>query len=97
MILKLIYLTHRRVTVDQSVMAMKGYSTLPKSKELEPHHQMQFSVVPRTLLFFFFCGEEGYLSAVSKSACGLPLMDILALADQQKFTFISFVWTLGAV
>ena len=24
---------------------MKGYSTLPKSPELEPHHQMQFSVV----------------------------------------------------
>ena len=27
-------------------MAMKGYSTFPKSLILEPHHQMQFSVIP---------------------------------------------------
>ena len=29
---------------DLGVMAIKGYSTLPRALELEPHHQMQVSV-----------------------------------------------------
>ena len=29
-------------------MAMKGHSTLPRAPELDPHHQMQFNVIPRT-------------------------------------------------
>ena len=33
-------------------MVMKGYSTLPSSPELLPHHQMQLSVIPRTLVRF---------------------------------------------
>ena len=32
-------------------MAMKEYSTLPRAQELEPHFQVQFSVIPRTPLF----------------------------------------------
>ena len=36
------YLIHRWDTntprVDQGVMAVKGYSTLPRSPEMEPHH-----------------------------------------------------------
>ena len=49
------YLTHRwdpnryvlplQVRVDQGAMVMKGCSTLPK---LEPHHQIEFNVIPRT-------------------------------------------------
>ena len=35
---------------------MKGYSTLPRSPELEPHHQIQFSIIPRTILF----GKDSY-------------------------------------
>ena len=35
-------------TVNQWVMSTKGYSTLPRSPRLEPYHQMQFSVIPRT-------------------------------------------------
>ena len=31
---------------------MKGYSTIPSSSEVEPHQQMQFSVISRTLFFF---------------------------------------------
>ena len=27
---------------------MKGYFTFPKSPELKPHHQMQYSIIPRT-------------------------------------------------
>ena len=34
--------------VDLGVMAMKRYSTFFKSPELEPHFQMQFSVIPDT-------------------------------------------------
>ena len=37
------------VRVDLGVMAMKVYSTYLRAPELEPHHQMQFSVIPRTL------------------------------------------------
>ena len=37
-----------RVRVDLGVMSMKGYSTFPKAPELEPHHQMGFSIMSRT-------------------------------------------------
>ena len=30
-------------------MAMKGNSTFPKALGQEPHHQMEFSVIPRIL------------------------------------------------
>ena len=39
------------VWVEIDVIAMKGYSTLPRSPELESYHQMQFSVTPRKPLF----------------------------------------------
>ena len=32
-------------------MAMKEYSAFPKAPGLEPHHQMQFSIIPRTPFF----------------------------------------------
>ena len=35
----------------QLVMAMKTYLTLSRLPELEHHHQMKLSVIPRTLLF----------------------------------------------
>ena len=38
------------VRVSLGVIAMKRYSTFPKASELEPHHQMQFSVILRTSL-----------------------------------------------
>ena len=34
-----------RVRVKLRIMAMKGYSTFPKARGQEPHHQMQFSVI----------------------------------------------------
>ena len=37
--------------VDLGVIAMKRYSTLLRGQELKPHHQMQFSVISRTLHF----------------------------------------------
>ena len=43
------YLTWVRVDlVDQGAMVMKGYSTFPKPPKLEPHHQLEFNVIPRT-------------------------------------------------
>ena len=33
-------------------MVMKGYFTLSSSSDLEPHHQTQFSVIPKTPSFF---------------------------------------------
>ena len=43
------------VKVDLGVMVMNRYSTLPKSLEMEPHHQMHFIVKSNTNL-------EGILS-----------------------------------
>ena len=40
------------VRVDLGVMAMKAYSTLPIFPELEPHYQVQFSVITRTFLWW---------------------------------------------
>ena len=37
---------------------MKGYSTPSWTQETEPHHQMQFSIIPKTPIYiFFFCGR----------------------------------------
>ena len=38
------------VRVDRRAMAMKEYSTFPKAPRLQPHHQMQFCVISRTLV-----------------------------------------------
>ena len=35
-------------------MEMKEFSTLPLAPELEPHFDMQFSTIPRTLFDFDF-------------------------------------------
>ena len=47
------YLIHRwdPNRMDLGVMKMKRYSTLSRELELEPHHQMQFSIIHRTPLF----------------------------------------------
>ena len=37
-----------QIRVDLGIMAVNGYSTLSRSPELESHHQMQFSILPRT-------------------------------------------------
>ena len=39
--------------VDLGVMVMKRFFTLPRLPELEPRHQMQFTVMPKTHLYFF--------------------------------------------
>ena len=44
-----------RIWVVVGAKAMRGNSTLSKSPEFEPHLQMQFSAIPRTLIF----REEG--------------------------------------
>ena len=53
------------VGVDQGVMAMKGYRTFLKALELEPHHQIQFNVISRTLVG----GEQStYFTAPAEGA-----------------------------
>ena len=37
--------------MDLRIMAMKRYLTFIRAPELEPHHQMQFTIIPRTTLF----------------------------------------------
>ena len=46
------------VRLDLRVIIRKGYFTLCRAPELEPHHQMQFNVIFRTLSFW---GREGVL------------------------------------
>ena len=38
-----------RVRVALGIMAMKGYSRFTKDPGIEPHHQIQFTVIPRTI------------------------------------------------
>ena len=40
---------------------MKGYATLPKGTEFEPHHQMQFKVIPG---HSFFGGGDRKLPSI---------------------------------
>ena len=41
-----------QVRVNLGVITMKEYTTFPKASGLELHHQMQLSVIPRTLVLF---------------------------------------------
>ena len=41
-----------QVRVDMGLMTIKGYSTFPRSQDLEPHHQMLFNIILRTILFW---------------------------------------------
>ena len=52
-----------RIKVDLRVMTMKELFQLPRSSELELHHQIQFSIILRTTFFFFpfFCGVALFL------------------------------------
>ena len=46
------------ITVNLGIMAMKEYSTLPGSPELEPHYQMKSNVITETSLLegvLLFC------------------------------------------
>ena len=58
------------VRVGLGVMVMKEYSTLPRFSELEPQHQIKFSVIPRT--FIFLSGVlpfyEGYSQFIQNTA-----------------------------
>ena len=51
-------------------MEMKANSTFSKTSALEPHHQMPFSVLSRTLV-----GEGPIPSAVIQSAYFIPSTD----------------------
>ena len=44
LLIKLLQVLLPRVWVDQKILAMDGYYIIPNYLELEPHHQMQFSV-----------------------------------------------------
>ena len=46
-----------QVRVKLGVIAMKGHSRLPRSSELEPQHEMQFSIKHKT--FLLVCVWEG--------------------------------------
>ena len=54
---------------DLGVMAIKGYYTLPKEPELEPHHQMQFWLVGWVLwhinLYWLFNAKSIFMQVIS--------------------------------
>ena len=56
--------------VDLEVMAIKEYSTFSKAPELEPHHQMQLTVIFSTLVSGFF-----YPSAEMQSVYSTATVD----------------------
>ena len=48
-----------QVRADLRVIAMKGYSTQPKALRVKSHHQIQFSVIHRTLKIFVHYYNKG--------------------------------------
>ena len=65
------------IKVDLGVMALKGYLTFPKAPGQEPHHQIQFSVISKTLInmplplcsdaavIFYNCNQLGCMKSDS--------------------------------
>ena len=62
------------VIVDLEVMAKKGYIIFLQVPELEPHHQIQISVISRSLI-----GEEVYSTAPANKNLMLTWRTKLAL------------------
>ena len=79
---------HFWVRVDLRVMAMMVYSTHSKSPKLEPHHQMQFKIIPKSLLFG---GEGGLLH------CGEYSQHILSLADGAKYFGVGYDFSIDSM
>ena len=69
-----------RVRVELSVIVIEGYSTFHKAPGLEPHYQMQFSVISRTLVG----GGEFYHTESLQSAC------FTALDNWAEYTVVWF-------
>ena len=63
------------------VMAMKGFFTLSRSPELEPHHQMQFSVIPKTSLF-------GRLAPLQEIQSVADIVDQLQVSQKSEKNWI---------
>ena len=55
-----------QIKVNLGVMAMKEYSTLPRTPDVKPHHQILFSVIPRIPLYFF---DRWGLTSLQKLQC----------------------------
>ena len=51
---------------------MKVHSILPRPLELDPHHQMQFSVIPRTTLELKPSYEDQYHN--NKAVCSIHIL-----------------------
>ena len=56
----------RWIRIDQGVMVTKEYSTFLGSPELEPHHQMQFSVIRKTS-YYPYVGVTVFFDSRQKS------------------------------
>ena len=91
------------VRVDLGVMAMKAYSTFPNASGLELHHQMEFSVISRTLIGGV--GGGAHLSAVMQfvysiapADCAVALRIIIHERSTKKvqkhFEYFEKDWTV---
>ena len=70
--------------VELGVMAMNGYFILPWTPELELHHKLQFSIIPKTNLFWIriLSFYRGY------SQCILSTPDETELIDEYVHIYI---------
>ena len=75
------------VRVDLEIQAMKGYSTFLKASGLEPHHQMQFCVISRTLIY-----GEGFYHSVEIQLSGLLLLEVPIHLFFFPFLFSRIYW-----
>ena len=68
---------------------MKGYSTLSRALELEPHHKIQFNIIPRTCLFFVKW-EECILSSANRDKIKEKYFDINKKYKKKKGVMLFF-------
>ena len=84
-----------RIRLDLKVIVMKEYTEFPKAPELEPHHQMQFSPISRTLLcrdavgVFYSSSQMGWFLKSITTEIFLFLLSRLV-------HWFNSMWTLGS-
>ena len=87
------------IRVYLGVIAKKGYSTFPQSPGREPHHQMQFSVIPRLLIGLgwevlpLFRGAVGVFYSHPPASWAI-LMRLRQIIDQKTRGNTLFCWFL---
>ena len=79
-----------RAKVELGVMAIKGYYTSSESPELNPHHQMQSSVMPSTFFGVGITLHDRYCRCILQP---IGLQEIWAVSSSSSLLTVSLLRT----